>query len=89
MNSRYSLNSVSYGDSHRGYTTLDAVPSALMMSIYCKCGRIVVLDRREMSLKLRLDKELECMECRNIRVSHEIDDLNNHYLGIADEDAIY
>jgi hypothetical protein len=59
----------------------------MTMSVYCRCGKIVVLDRSEMMLKLKLDKELECMECRNIRIDREIDEMNNHYLGISEEDV--
>lgn len=66
--------------------TLDAMASAAMMSVYCTCGRIVILDRAEMKLKLDLGKELQCMTCRNARISKEIDALNDHYNGVPEED---
>ena len=47
-----------------------------MKKIYCKCGRIIGLDYSQMKLKLSLGKELECTECRNARLSKDIDDLN-------------
>lgn len=63
---------------------LDAFDDDLAMSVYCKCGRIVIQDRSEMRLRLSLGKELECMSCRNIRISEEIDALNNHYNGVEE-----
>lgn len=65
---------------------LDAVAAGCMMSVYCTCGRIVILDRSEMRIKLSLGKELQCMTCRNARISMEIDTLNDHYNGVAEED---
>ncbi|MDO5862548.1 MAG: hypothetical protein Q4Q58_07150 [Thermoplasmata archaeon] len=61
---------------------------ASMMSVYCSCGRIVVLDRNEMRLRLRLGKELECTSCRNQRISMEIDAMDNHYNGIEEADGL-
>lgn len=87
LHHRYSLDSESCEEIHTGYTTLDKVPASMTMSVYCRCGKIVVLDRAEMVLKLKLDKELECMECRNSRIDREIDEMNNHYLGISEEDV--
>jgi len=66
---------------------LDTLMDGPLMSVYCKCGRIVVLDRTEMRLKLSLGKELQCMRCRNQRISEEIDALNNLYNGIVEEDC--
>ncbi len=66
--------------------TLDLMASSAMMSVYCTCGRIVILDRSEMKLKLQLGKELQCMTCRNARISKEIDALNDHYNGVSEED---
>ncbi len=60
-----------------------------LMSVYCTCGRIVVLDRAEMKLRLSLGKELECTRCRNARISFEIDAMNDHYNGIEEVDALY
>jgi len=59
------------------------------MKIYCSCGRIVGLDRNEMQLKKKLGKELECVGCRNLRISEEIDDLNNHFDGVSEEDEAW
>jgi hypothetical protein len=47
-----------------------------LMRIYCACGKIVDLDRREMSLKKSLKKDLECPACRNARIAREIDLMN-------------
>jgi len=66
---------------------LDTLIDGPLMSIYCKCGRIVVLDRSEMKLKMSLGKELQCISCRNMRISQEIDALNNLYNGIVEEDC--
>ncbi len=66
--------------------TLDAMSANAVMSVYCTCGRIVVLDRSEMKLKLSLGKELECMSCRNARISREIDALNDHFNGVEEVD---
>ncbi|MDR2699138.1 MAG: hypothetical protein LBB30_05640 [Candidatus Methanoplasma sp.] len=51
------------------------------MKIYCACGKIVDLDRKEMNLKKSLKKDLECPACRNARISREIDFLN----GVSDK----
>ena len=59
-----------------------------MMSVYCECGRIVVLDRAEMRLRLGLGKELECSTCRNARISREIDAMNDHFNGIEEPDGL-
>ena len=39
-----------------------------------------------MRLKLSLGKELECMSCRNARISREIDALNDHFDGVEEVD---
>ena len=57
-----------------------------MKKIYCKCGRIIGLDYSQMKLKLALGKELECTECRNARISKDIDDLNCHFEGETAEE---
>ncbi len=75
--------------SQRGYLrTLDTLAEESMMSVYCVCGRIVVLDRSEMKLRLNLGKELECSSCRNRRISHEIDVMNDHFNGIEEPDGL-
>ena len=52
-----------------------------MKKIYCKCGCIIGLDSSQMKLKLKLGKELECTECRNARISKDIDELNMQFSG--------
>ena len=52
-----------------------------MKNSYCKCGCIIGLDSSEMKLKLKLGKELECTDCRNARISREIDEMNMHFSG--------
>ena len=80
-------NSGSYA-SERGYMrTLDTMAEASMMSVYCVCGRIVVLDRSEMRLRLSLGKELECSSCRNRRISREIDEMDAHFNGIEEPEG--
>ena len=56
-----------------------------MKKIYCKCGCIIGLDSSEMKLKLKLGKELECTDCRNARISREIDEMNMHFSGVSIE----
>ena len=73
----------------RGYLRpLDTIAESSMMSVYCECGRIVVLDRAEMHLRLGLGKELECSTCRNARISREIDAMNDHFNGIEEPDGL-
>ena len=50
-----------------------------MKKIYCRCGCIIGLDSAQMKLKLKLGKELECTNCRNARISRDIDELNSHF----------
>lgn len=58
-----------------------------MMSVYCSCGNIVSLDYRKMSLKLLLGKDLQCTKCRNLRISDEIEKLDNIFNGSTDEEC--
>ncbi len=76
----------SYGYAGTCYRTLDRMSACSTMSVYCQCGRIVVLDRAGMKLRLSLGKELECMQCRNARISSEIDAMNNHFDGVEETD---
>ena len=64
--------------------TVDGI--SRMKKIYCKCGCIIGLDSSQMKLKLKLGKELECTECRNARISRDIDELNMHFSGEAVEE---
>lgn len=50
-----------------------------MTKVYCKCGRIIGLDSNQAKLKFSLKKDVECNECRNARISREIDELNLHF----------
>ena len=58
-----------------------------MKKIYCTCGSIVDLDRDYFNIRMGLGKQIECSHCRNARVSREIDELNNHFLGIDEESS--
>ena len=62
-------------------TTFNVAGLSRMKKIYCRCGRIIGLDSAEMKLKLKLGKELECTECRNARISRDIDELNELFSG--------
>lgn len=66
---------------------LDKFTSDDEMCVYCACGRIVALDRKEMQLKISLGKELQCTACRNHRISAEIDYLNDLFDGKTDEEC--
>lgn len=75
--------------SEKGYLrTLDTLAEESMMSVYCTCGRIVILDRSEMKVRLKLGKELECTSCRNRRIAREIDVMNDHFNGIEEPDGL-
>lgn len=75
--------------SESGYLrTLDTMAEASMMSVYCTCGRIVVLDRSEMHLRLGLGKELECSSCRNQRIAREIEAMDDHFNGVDESDGL-
>ena len=76
----------SYASRNANLRTLDRMCGNAAMSVYCDCGRIVILDRSEMKLRLSLGKELECMSCRNARISREIDALNDHFNGVEEVD---
>jgi len=80
--------SVSYVPRTSFSRTLDNLSLIGEMCVYCKCGRIVKLDRSEMQLKLALGKELQCTSCRNARISDEIEYLNNLYSGLINEENL-
>lgn len=80
-------NSGSFASRNAHLRTLDRMAGDSAMSVYCECGRIVILDRSEMKLRLSLGKELECMTCRNARISREIDSLNDHFNGVDEADC--
>lgn len=67
--------------------TLDKLSMENEMCVYCSCGRIVNLDRHEMQLKISLGKELQCTHCRNLRISNDIQYLNDLYDGLIDEEC--
>ena len=58
---------------------LDSTGPRSLVKIYCACGKIVDLDKKEMSIKKLLKKDLECTSCRNMRVAKDIDLLNAHF----------
>jgi hypothetical protein len=47
-----------------------------MRKVYCTCGSIVDLDCDYFYRRMNLGKQVECIRCRNERVSREIDELN-------------
>lgn len=53
--------------------------NAPMKKVYCKCGCIVDLDGKYLDRRLMLGKDIECIHCRNVRISKEIDELNAHF----------
>lgn len=61
------------------YVTLDPVTISNFKKIFCSCGRIVDLDKNEVLVKERLGKDIECIRCRNTRISAEIDSLDAHF----------
>ena len=86
-----SCNYLSEGNSpqkNTGIRTLDNSGPRSFVKIYCGCGRIVDLDKKEMNIKKALKKELECIACRNARIAKDIDFLNAYYDGtLVAEDA--
>ena len=58
-----------------------------MRKIYCTCGRIVDIDRSYFSIRTNLGKQVECSRCRNHRIGREIDALNDHFMGISEEES--
>ncbi len=79
---------VSGGPRRARLATIDGDVGGLMRKVYCRCGRIVDVDRCYMSRRLSLHKELECPECRNARISKEIDELNAHFSPEQQEDGL-
>lgn len=61
------------------YHMLDRVNDNAFMKIYCACGKIVELDKNDSSRKISLGKSVQCIICRNLRISGEIDELNRHF----------
>lgn len=86
---------------HHGYEKMDSeasirmsmdidnmkfdLPFNSMTKVYCRCGRIIGLDSGQMELKKSLNKNVECIECRNARISREIEELNVHFDGTQAE----
>lgn len=75
---------------NRGTRPLDFLAEGYggMKKIYCTCGRIVDIDDTYFKRRMNLGKQVECSVCRNARVSREIEDLNNHFLGISEEECL-
>jgi len=59
-----------------------------MSKIYCDCGNIVPLDKSIVRIKKALKKKVECNICRNVRISSDIDIINNIFDGTLDEDPM-
>lgn len=60
---------------------IDRIDSSLMKKVYCACGCIIDLDKSYFKRRMDLRKDIECVHCRNARISREIDDLNAHFNG--------
>ncbi len=58
-----------------------------MTKVYCSCGRILDLDYSYLDRRITLGKELECVFCRNERISREIDELNALYSPEVEEES--
>ena len=67
--------------------TLDGVRQSGLKKIYCACGSIVGLDRDHVSMKKKLKKTIECPACRNLRISKDIDEIDNYFAGIVPEEC--
>ena len=65
--------------------TIDVIRPSDMSKIYCSCGNIVSLDKSIIRMKKHLKKQVECPVCRNLRVSIDIEYLNNLFDGTLDE----
>jgi len=87
MNEETQCDSARYVPHTQSRIRLDQINLRDEMCVYCSCGRIVALDRYEMELKMSLGKELQCMTCRNKRISLEIEYLNNLFDGKIDEEC--
>ena len=72
-------------DCVRNSLIYDAGPSSFQ-KIYCRCGRILDFDRCGCELKTQLHKQVECSRCRNERISHELDLLDEHYCPVEVEE---
>lgn len=73
---------------YSSYSTIDNVGRDGMKKVYCKCGCIIDLDSSYLIRRLKLGKDLECVNCRNARISKEIDELNNIYSPDAQDDDL-
>jgi len=80
-----------FSQENTGIRTLDNVGSRSLVKIYCACGKIVDLDRKNMNIKKSLKKDLECTVCRNMRVGKDIDLLNTMFERnlSTEEDPVY
>lgn len=58
---------------------LDDVDSSIFTKIYCSCGRFIDMDTKTLNLKQNLHKPIECIHCRNLRISKELDLLDEEY----------
>jgi len=67
--------------------TLDGIRQFGLKKIYCKCGSIVDLDKEHVVLKKKLKKSVECPMCRNMRISNDIDTMNDYFAGVVPEEC--
>jgi len=67
------------GHGKRGNGFFSEYSRSTMRKIYCDCGRILDLDSGYFALKQALRKKVECPFCRNVRISLEIQELNDHF----------
>lgn len=58
-----------------------------LKKVYCCCGRIVDLDSGYFARRIQLGKPVECFHCRNLRISREIDELNDIFSGVKSEES--
>lgn len=58
-----------------------------LKKVYCCCGRIVDLDTGYFTRRKQLGKPVECIHCRNLRISREIDELNDIFSGQKSEES--
>lgn len=83
-----SLDKYAQSFNSNNYETLDGINLRSFTKIYCSCGRIVGLDPSEVILKHKLGKELQCITCRNLRISQELDSMNEPFDSSSETDEM-
>ena len=56
--------------------------------IFCTCGRITDIDTQTYRRRLGMHKQIECVHCRNARISAEFEKLDEHYGVIEGEEIL-